>query len=90
MYVADPVYESEISPPRGTVAAAYHRIYPDECDFAASTATARVNGFLGGHGGPVRLAEEIGNLGLVGEARAALEQVVQKMHPSESCALPPA
>ena len=71
------------------IVAAYQRIYPDERDFAASTATARVNGFLGGHGGPVRLAEEIGNLGLVGEARAALEQVVQKMHPAESCALPP-
>jgi peptide-methionine (S)-S-oxide reductase len=73
----------------GKIAALYQRIYPDERDFAASTATARVNGFLGGHGGPVRLAEEIGNLGLVGEARAELEQIVQKMHPSESCALPP-
>jgi peptide-methionine (S)-S-oxide reductase len=73
----------------GRIAALYQRIYPNERDFAASTATARVNGFLGGHGGPVRLAEEIGNLGLVGEARAELEQIVQKMHPSESCALPP-
>jgi peptide-methionine (S)-S-oxide reductase len=73
----------------GEVAAAYHRIYPDEGDFAASTATARVNGFLGGHGGPVRLSEEIESLGLVGEARAALEQIVRKMHPSERCALPP-
>ena len=71
------------------VAAAYHRIYPKERDFAASTATARVNGFLGGHGGPVRLAEEIVSLGLAGEARAELEQIVQKMHPSERCAVLP-
>ena len=73
----------------GEVAAAYQRIYPDARDFTASTATARVNGFLGGHGGPVRLAEEIGSLGLEGEARAALEKIVQRMHPSESCAAPP-
>ena len=71
------------------VAEAYHRIYPDERDFTASTAIARVNGFLGGHGGPVRLAEEIDSLGLAGEARAALEQIVQKLHPSERCVLPP-
>jgi len=70
------------------IAAAYQRIFPDGHDFAASTATARVNGFLGGHGGPVRLSEEIESLGLVGAARAELEQIVQKMHPSESCALP--
>ena len=71
------------------ISAAFHRIYPDERDFAASTAAARVNGFLGGNGGPVRLAEEIGVLGLAGEARDALEKIVRTMHPSESCALPP-
>jgi peptide-methionine (S)-S-oxide reductase len=70
------------------IAAAFHRIYPDERDFAASTAAARVNGFLGGHGGPVRLAEEIDGLGLAGAAREALEKIVQQMHPSESCVVP--
>jgi peptide-methionine (S)-S-oxide reductase len=71
------------------VAAAYHRVYPDERDFAASTAVARVNGYLGGHGGPARLAEEIADLGLAGEARAALEKIVGSMHPAESCGVRP-
>lgn len=70
------------------LAAAYQRIYPDERDFAASTAAARVNGYLGGHGGPVRLAAEIDGLGLVGAARAALEEIVRRQHPSETCAVP--
>jgi hypothetical protein len=47
-----------------------------------------VNGFLGGHGGPVRLAEDIGRLGLSGAAREELEDVVRRRHPSESCAVP--
>lgn len=70
------------------LAAAFRRVYPDERAFAASTAVARVNGYLGGHGGPGRLAEEIGGFGLTGEARAALEKIVGQMHPSETCAVP--
>lgn len=70
------------------IAAAFRRIYPDERAFAASTAAARVNGYLGGHGGPARLAEEIGGLGLEGEARMALEKIVGQMHPGEVCAPP--
>jgi peptide-methionine (S)-S-oxide reductase len=70
------------------IADAFHGIYPDEREFAASTAAARVNGYLGGHGGPERLGEEIGGLGLEGEARQALERIVNQMHPSESCPAP--
>ena len=70
------------------IASAFHRIYPNERDFAASTAAARVNGYLGGHGGPERLAEEAENLGLTGAARAELERIVGKMHPSETCVAP--
>lgn len=70
------------------IAAAFRRIYPEERDFVASTAVARVNGYLGGHGGPARLADEIGGLGLEGEARVALEKIVAGMHPGETCAIP--
>ena len=70
------------------IAAAFHRIYPDERDFAASTATARVNGFLGGHGGPENLTDEIESLGLTGKAREALENIVRKTPLSENCAAP--
>ena len=71
-----------------TIAAALHRVYPDEHDFVASTAAARVNGYLGGHGGPERLAGEIEGLGLSGGAREALEAEVRERHPSESCPVP--
>lgn len=72
------------------IAAALRRIYPGEREFAASTAAARINGYLGGHGGPARLAGEIDSLGLSGEARAALEAAVRQRHPSESCPVPAA
>lgn len=70
------------------IAAALHRVYPDEREFAGSTAAARVNGYLGGHGGPARLAGEIERLGLSGAAREALEDAVRERHPSESCPVP--
>jgi peptide-methionine (S)-S-oxide reductase len=70
------------------VAAAFRRHYPVERELAASTAAARVNGYVGGHGGPERLAAEIDSLGLEGEARQALERLVWQKHPSESCPLP--
>jgi peptide-methionine (S)-S-oxide reductase len=75
---------------RRVISAALHRAYPDEREFAASTAAARINGYLGGHGGPAQLAGEIGLLGLSGDARAALEAEVRERHPSESCPVPAA
>jgi peptide-methionine (S)-S-oxide reductase len=68
-----------------SIAAAFRRAYPDEVAFAASTAAARVNGYLGGHGDPARLQAEIGALGLTGEARETLERIVGQMHPTERC-----
>lgn len=70
------------------IAANLHRAYPDEKDFAASTAAARINGYLGGHGDAARLAGEIEGFGLDAPARAALERIVRQMHPSESCRAP--
>jgi hypothetical protein len=72
------------------IADALHRVYPDERDFAASTAAARINGYLGGHGGPARLAGEIDRLGLTGEARSALEAAVRQRNTSEICPVPAA
>jgi len=65
-------------------------MYPDERDFAASTAAARINGYLGGHGDRARLAGEIDRLGLTGEARSALEAAVRQNGASEICPLPAA
>jgi peptide-methionine (S)-S-oxide reductase len=72
------------------IAEALHRMYPDERDFAASTAAARINGYLGGYGDRARLAGEIDRLGLTGGARSALEAAVRQNGASEICPLPAA
>ena len=42
----------------------FSAIYPNDGDFVASTAAARVNGYVGGNGTCENLREEIGTLGL--------------------------
>lgn len=42
----------------------FSSIYPELADFVDSTATARVNGFVGGHGSCGQLKEELGSYGL--------------------------
>ncbi len=44
--------------------AEYEAIYPDPVDLVASTAVARVNGYLGGNGSLAQLRAEIDDLGL--------------------------
>jgi peptide-methionine (S)-S-oxide reductase len=52
-------------------------MYPDPVDFVNSTAAARVNGYLGGHGTLADLQAEIDELGLSPEAQEALLKIVQ-------------
>jgi len=52
-------------------------MYPSDADFVASTAAARVNGYLGGNGSAEQLQKEIGSLGLSPEAQQLL---VQQFH----------
>lgn len=51
-------------------------MYPDAGDFANSTAAARVNGYLAGHGGASQLKEEIDSLGLSPEGKKRLQAYV--------------
>jgi peptide-methionine (S)-S-oxide reductase len=46
------------------IAAELRRYYPRFEDFVDSTAAARLNGYLSGHGSKAQLATEIDNLGL--------------------------
>jgi peptide-methionine (S)-S-oxide reductase len=39
-------------------------MYPQNIDFVNSTAAARANGYIGGHGNPEEIAANIENLGL--------------------------
>ena len=54
------------------------RIYPRHQDFVDSTAAARLNGYLGGHGSRDRLLKEIVSLGLSPEAEKMLTDMIRR------------
>ena len=56
----------------------YDAIYPRTEDLIASTAAARVNGYLSGAGAPQALAAELDALGLTGSAAETLRRIVQR------------
>jgi peptide-methionine (S)-S-oxide reductase len=58
----------------------FRAIYPDDADFVASTAAARVNGYLSGNGTCEQLQEEIESLGLSAAGQHSLEQAVCPGH----------
>ena len=51
---------------------AFEQMYPDPVDLAASTAAARVNGYLGGYGSHQDLMRDVGRLGLTEPLKALL------------------
>lgn len=58
------------------IAAEYLAVYPGIEGFVASTAAARVNGFIGRYGSRKQLDEEIGSLGLSAEGQKRLRGIV--------------
>jgi methionine-S-sulfoxide reductase len=58
-------------------------IYPGTEDFVASTAAARINGYVAGFGSLERLRDELDGLGLSTEGRDHLWEVVSRLHPDE-------
>jgi methionine-S-sulfoxide reductase len=57
---------------------AFKRMYPDFDDLVDSTAAARVNGYVGGHGTREQLEDEIGRLGLSSEEQETLRQIGER------------
>jgi hypothetical protein len=57
------------------------RMYPNHTDLVDSTAVARLNGYVGGHGSPDQLAREIETLGLSPEGRKKVENMVHGKGP---------
>lgn len=55
----------------------FQAIYPDAASLTASTAAARVNGYIGGDGNAEQLKREIDGLGLSAESRSQLLQFVR-------------
>ena len=56
----------------------FRAIYPEDEDIIASTAAARVNGYLNGYGTVERLQEELDSLGLSTEASEELLRIVHR------------
>jgi len=54
------------------------RIYPRHQDLVDSTAAARLNGYLGGHGSRDQLSKELETLGLSAEAKKVLAEMILK------------
>ena len=52
-------------------------LYPDVKDFTDSTAAARLNGYIGGHGDTEQLERELPNLGLSPSGNMLLNGLVQ-------------
>jgi peptide-methionine (S)-S-oxide reductase len=64
------------------------RIYPVPEAFVASTAVARVNGYLGGEGSHDVLLREADSLGLSAVRKEELFKLVQRRKGSEACPVP--
>ena len=67
----------------------FKHMYPDAREFVASTAVARVNGYLGGYGTMEQLTKELESYGLSDEGKTRLREIVAKSgHRREACPIP--
>ncbi|HUJ18802.1 MAG TPA: hypothetical protein VL197_12510 [Nitrospirota bacterium] len=64
------------------------RAYPDVRDLVASTAAARLNGYLGGEGSYEDLMKELDDLGLSPRRRESLQTIVRRQKGAASCTVP--
>jgi methionine-S-sulfoxide reductase len=64
------------------------RIYPSSGEFVASTAAARLNGYLGGEGSSEALLQDLNGLGLSPAGKQALAELVQRRTHGQACQLP--
>jgi peptide-methionine (S)-S-oxide reductase len=63
-------------------------IYPVDTDFIASTAAARLNGYVAGYGSLRQLEEELGTLGLSDAAKRGLRETVRRYESRRENAMP--
>ena len=66
------------------------RTYPSFADYVASTAVARVNGYLGGEGSYDALKKEADILGLSPARKENLLRIVQRRSGNQTCSVPAA
>jgi peptide-methionine (S)-S-oxide reductase len=71
-YIAEDYHQKYLLRSETSLMTEFRAMYPDAKDFTNSTAAARVNGYLGGHGSKEMVDKEIDKVGLSPEARQTL------------------
>lgn len=79
-YIAEDYHQKYLLRKSGGIFRELQEIYPDAADFTASTAAARINGYLGCNGDREQLTRELDQLGLSVQMQ---ERLVE--HVSSSC-----
>jgi peptide-methionine (S)-S-oxide reductase len=77
-YVAEDYHQKYALRQETSLMSEFRAMYPDAKDFMNSTAAARVNGYLAGHGSEKMIRQEIDQLGLSPEARQMLLRLWQR------------
>jgi len=77
-YVAEDYHQKYVLRQESSLMKEFKAMYPDPKDFMNSTAAARVNGYLGGHGSKELIRKEMDQLGLSPEARQRLLRVWER------------
>jgi hypothetical protein len=76
-YLAEDYHQKYYLRQRADLLKEFRAMYPEEKDFRNSTAAARVNAYLGGHGTAETLQKEIAGFGLSEAGRRALLESVR-------------
>jgi len=76
-FIAEDYHQKYFLREQDDLAQEYHNIYPKPADFRDSTATARVNGYLGGYGDSDILKKSLGTLGLSQSAKQELLRITE-------------
>jgi len=77
-YLAEDYHQKYLLRRRSNLMRDFQAMYPDEKDFGASTAAARVNGYLGGNGTLEALEKELPSLGLTPASGTALREAIRR------------
>lgn len=76
-YLAEAYHQKYMLRQRPALMKEFNAIYPAAEDFVNSTAAARINGYLGGHGTLIALKAELNNLGLAPATSKKLLEIVE-------------
>lgn len=77
-YLAEDYHQKYMLRQRRELFREFRAMYPDDKDFFRSTAVARINGYLGGHGTLSELEREISGFGLSSAGTQTLRSLVKQ------------